>query len=200
VRVAPLAWAAALAATAPALAADGQLTAEPRDRYSADTVTIARGDGLVFTNHDLDRHDVTGDGQRPAFYSDLFGTAQGGPVSGVQLLLPGSYGFHCSLHPFMKGTLAVTGVGVTILTKDLASARKAIEVRAGLSPAGPVTVTVRLGSSSLAPVTRSVSEPTTVRIAVPAKVRRALKKAKRALLTVTASGGGADERATRTLR
>jgi plastocyanin len=187
--------AAALAATSPpAAAAEGRVGAQPRNAYSPAEVTIARGDSLVFANNDIAPHDVTADGAKPAFHSAVMSTAQQGQVDGVPDLGPGRYGFHCSLHTFMKGTLAVTGLTAAVATASRAQARKGIVVTVALWPGAEVTVSGRLGSRRLGPVTRTVAGTERVRLSVPAGAG----KARRVL--VTASSGGQTARASRTLR
>jgi plastocyanin len=73
--------------------------------YATPTVTIQHGQSLSFTNLDVPQHDVRGN--NGTFGSALISTAQSGPVTGVEALSPGSYGFYCSLHRNMTGTLVV---------------------------------------------------------------------------------------------
>jgi len=105
---------AALAAPA-AARADETIQAAPRDRFTADTVTLAGGEGLTFQNLDVDSHNVTstaaGPDGRPLFASATIGGDQSAPVEGVKSLPAGSYDFVCTLHPFMKGRLVVQGGG-----------------------------------------------------------------------------------------
>jgi plastocyanin len=70
------------------------------------------GGSLSFTNLDVVQHDVTandnGPDGRPLFQSKLIGLGETAVVTGAEKLPAGrSYGFYCSLHPGMKGTLAV---------------------------------------------------------------------------------------------
>jgi plastocyanin len=70
-------------------------------------VTVPRGSTVDFLNLDVPQHDVRST-TAGLFASELIGTGQTAPVTGVDRLGPGSYGFYCSLHPNMKGTLTVT--------------------------------------------------------------------------------------------
>jgi plastocyanin len=113
-----IAVAAALAAAAlPALAAaDQRITANPVDSYRTPNVTIAQGERLTFANFDLaDSHNVTsrapGPDGRPLFSTPTIGPGQERFVEGSQYLTGGAYGFFCTVHPFMTGTLTVTGSG-----------------------------------------------------------------------------------------
>jgi plastocyanin len=116
-----LAAGAALAAAgafwaAPALG-DATITAGPLpNTYATTDVTIDQGQAVTFQNSDQTAfHDVTAD-QNGSDGKALFGseTIEGGktsPVKGVEFLTTGDYAFHCSVHPFMKGTLHVTAGG-----------------------------------------------------------------------------------------
>ena len=74
--------------------------------YATPTVTVQQGGSATFTNLDVPQHDVRAD--NGSFSTPLIGTGQSAPVEGVEVLAPGAYGFYCSLHPNMTGTLQVT--------------------------------------------------------------------------------------------
>lgn len=74
--------------------------------YATSTVTMQQGGSATFTNLDVPQHDVRADDG--SFSTPLIGTGQSAPVSGVETLSPGAYGFYCSLHRNMTGTLQVT--------------------------------------------------------------------------------------------
>jgi plastocyanin len=107
--------AAGVSAAVPLALGDQQVTAEPRDRYGTPTVTIAQGESVTFTNHDVDSHNVTatanGPDGKPLFASATISLGQTARADGTQYLASGSYQFDCTLHPFMKGTLVVTSAG-----------------------------------------------------------------------------------------
>jgi len=68
------------------------------------TLTVASGTTITWTNHDDVPHTVTAD-DGDSFGSDIFnkdGTYQ------LVAPAPGTYPYHCQVHPFMKGTLTVT--------------------------------------------------------------------------------------------
>lgn len=96
--------------------------------YLNPDVTIAAGESLALQNYDLVSHDITSEAlyqpprpkrkkgkkrpKRPPpellFKSDLIGFGQRAPVTGLDRLKPGvSYGYFCSLHLSMTGTLTV---------------------------------------------------------------------------------------------
>jgi plastocyanin len=113
---AALAAAGALCA-APALA--GQtITAGPTpNSFANPEVTIDQGQVVTFQNSDPTGvfHDVTSDQNGPRgtamFQSATIERSKTAPVKGVEFLKTGDYGFHCSVHPFMKGTLHVSAAG-----------------------------------------------------------------------------------------
>lgn len=72
--------------------------------FTPSTVTIKKGDSILFTNADFVGHTVTADGG--AFGSALM--AQNGIFTlETSRLSPGAYPYHCTPHPFMKGTIIV---------------------------------------------------------------------------------------------
>lgn len=79
--------------------------------YAPPATVLPRGGGLSFTNLDLIRHTLTSDALQPDGYTPVFNVgvnpAQRAEVPGVGSLPPGVYPFHCSLHPNLRGTLAV---------------------------------------------------------------------------------------------
>jgi plastocyanin len=101
---------------APALG-DATITAGPTpETFATPDVTIDQGQALVFQNSDPTAfHDVTADQSagagRALFVSATTDPGKTAPVKGVEFLTTGDYPFHCSIHPFMKGTLHVTANG-----------------------------------------------------------------------------------------
>lgn len=78
-------------------------------RFVPETITVAVGDEVTWTNQDATRHTVTagsGDEPQPDTF-DLDVEAQGDTVSHT-FDEPGSYAYFCELHPFMVGTVEVT--------------------------------------------------------------------------------------------
>ena len=106
-----------LAIAAAAAYADSTIYAGPPNSFYGGDVTIAQGEKSTFTNLDTVDHDVTAAGKgadgKPLFASDKVGTGGSAPVTGVETLAAGSYAYICSIHPFMKGTITVTGSGMT---------------------------------------------------------------------------------------
>jgi amicyanin len=74
--------------------------------YSPATLTVKAGTKVTWTNQDGVAHSVTSsDGSSMAFDSGLLGKGQTYTLTFTQ---PGTYDYHCSVHPFMKGTVVVT--------------------------------------------------------------------------------------------
>ena len=104
---------AGMAMAVPAGNAAGASTAVATDSvsiknfaFSPATVTVTAGSTVVWTNDDSIQHDITFDGGSIASsvlnhndtFSHTFPTA-------------GTYHYICSIHPFMHGTVIVTGSG-----------------------------------------------------------------------------------------
>jgi plastocyanin len=80
--------------------------------YSPDTLTVKKGDSVAVTNRDSVPHTVT-NGKEPSDPTSgkLFDTSiiMGGASAqfGTTKLAAGNYPFHCSVHPYMTGSLKV---------------------------------------------------------------------------------------------
>jgi plastocyanin len=116
---------------------DAQVVSGPTAKYYGyltPVVVIQKGQGITYTNIDIERHNVTQDvntdgvhgsskrkwcklfpaGKCPVFYSGLIGLGQSESVKGLQYVKPGQiYTFYCTLHPGMKGHLVVAPAGTT---------------------------------------------------------------------------------------
>jgi len=80
--------------------------------YATPAATTSKGGSLSFVNLDIVQHDVVaklkGPDGRPLFRSKLTGFGESSPVQGLDRVQSGkTYEFFCSVHPGMKGTLAV---------------------------------------------------------------------------------------------
>jgi len=75
---------------------------------------IAVGDSLKLLNVDVAPHNIVSLVSRRGvllFASATVSAGQEAPVRGVEKLTPGAYGFYCSVHPQMVGSLLVKGAG-----------------------------------------------------------------------------------------
>lgn len=79
--------------------------------YLTPAAVVSEGASARFQNFDLALHDVCSDERDESgdrlFCSRLIGLGAEDEVAGVPDLDPGAYGFHCTLHPWMQGTLQV---------------------------------------------------------------------------------------------
>ncbi|MBI5356177.1 cupredoxin family copper-binding protein [Candidatus Collierbacteria bacterium] len=73
-------------------------------KFSPATLTVKSGQTIKVVNRDSVGHTMTAD-DGTSFESGLLGKDQSGTITAPSK--PGSYGFHCSPHPYMKGTLVV---------------------------------------------------------------------------------------------
>jgi plastocyanin len=80
--------------------------------YATPTASVERGGSISFLNLDFVEHDVNseelGPDGRPLFSTPLIGFGESAEVEGLDRVQSGrSYGFFCSVHPGMRGTLTV---------------------------------------------------------------------------------------------
>lgn len=72
--------------------------------YSPDTLTVRPGATILFTNRDVADHSITSDDGN-SFDTGLI--AQDGIGEFTAPTIPGTYPYHCTSHPTMRGTLIV---------------------------------------------------------------------------------------------
>lgn len=112
-----LAVALALGAVAPAAIAVERNVASVAFTFLPQTVDAAPGDTLILRQLDPAPHNVVAidsDADGPLFSSGPPASIGSYPVDGVDELAPGSYGYLCTLHPFMTGTLNVSEGAPTV--------------------------------------------------------------------------------------
>jgi plastocyanin len=227
----PVLLAAAAVLAVPAIArADKVVTAETLWRFDASTYTIAQGEGLTFHNDDQQSpgpHNVTamtdGPDGKPLFSSQTIAKNQTAAVDGVKALGPGSFGFECTVHPFMQATLVVTSPGEPTPSDHTAptvrAALRATSLRTALrrnrliaSVTSDEAATLRLTAvargvtiakarATDAAVAQSVDEP----LRLTAAGRRLLRRAHRLAVSLSvaaadASGNASSAHARRTLQ
>ena len=71
--------------------------------FAPNPVTVSSGGNATWSNKDTTTHTVTFDSG-----PDCGRVAAGASVS-VQFSAPGTYAYHCSIHPSMKGSVTVSG-------------------------------------------------------------------------------------------
>ena len=219
----------AVLGAAPAARAE-TIYAGPPSRYITPEVEIAAGEAVTFQNLDTISHDVLATGKgadgKPLFQSELVSGGGSSPVAGAEKLGAGSYGFVCSLHPSMTGTLTVTGsatapppppasrdrtapeVEVHVLDRRLSVVRRRRALRLHVVTDEPVTVGIvarsgrtTLGSKSL----RLEKGAKAVSLKLTRKGLRLVRRSSKLRVAVTAnaadgSGNASSTRASRTLR
>ena len=72
-------------------------------KFSPDKMTVSSGARVAVDNADSAPHSVTADDG----HSFDSGTLQPGASGSIQAPGAGTYAYHCTIHPFMKGTLVV---------------------------------------------------------------------------------------------
>lgn len=88
---------------APAASADGPAEVRiAQHRYAPETVVVERGATVRWVNFDDDPHTVTAD--EGAFASAGLDTREEYTFTFRE---PGTYAYHCALHPMMKATVVV---------------------------------------------------------------------------------------------
>jgi plastocyanin len=169
-----LTLAAALAlAAAPAADAEN-IVAGPNSTYLTTSPSMDQGEPLTFYSFDVPNHDVTAtdkgaDGQ-PLFKTPLIGFGDTAFVEGSQYLTAGQYGFICSIHANMVGTLTVTGAGTPAPQPGAGGAadtkRPTVGVKIRSAKLGRVRRSGRL------PVEVSVDEAAAVALTARARIGR----------------------------
>lgn len=82
--------------------------------FSPSTLTVSSGTTVAWTNQDSASHTVSSDSQ------GLFdsGTLSPGNQFTFTFSSPGSYGYHCKLHPGMKGTIVVSNSADSLAAQE----------------------------------------------------------------------------------
>ncbi len=74
--------------------------------FTQKKITVKKGTKVTWTNKDDAKHDITPDSPSPDFAtSELFGK---GESYSFTFNTVGTYAYHCSPHPYMKGVVEVT--------------------------------------------------------------------------------------------
>jgi plastocyanin len=72
-------------------------------KFTPATITVKQGARVTVTNDDSTAHTATADDG----HSFDTGSLDQGASQTISVSKPGSYAYHCSIHPFMKATLVV---------------------------------------------------------------------------------------------
>ncbi len=71
--------------------------------FDQKSITVKKGDTVVWTNNDSASHTVTGDNSGPSSSTVNTGGTYSFTFNDI-----GTFGYHCSFHPSMKATVVVT--------------------------------------------------------------------------------------------
>ncbi len=74
-------------------------------RFAPETITIKRGMAVVWTNEDSVNHQISSDSGPISFDSEAI---RPGEEYFFTFDAPGTYEYHCNIHPFMRGKVIVT--------------------------------------------------------------------------------------------
>ncbi len=151
-----------------AAGADTTITAKTLWQWDAPSYTLNAGEKLLFNNTDLlspGPHNVTAEAKgvdgKPLFASQTGSNGHQSEVAGASVLKGGSYGFICTVHPFMRATLNIKAAPVPpppppdttrpTLSADLRSSSRKAALRSGrlrlhLSSDEPVRVAVTISA------------------------------------------------------
>ena len=91
------------ASAKPASGASGSAVTISDFKFAPTSLTVKRGAKVTVTNDDSTAHTATADDGN----SFDTGTLDPGSSQTISVTKPGSYAYHCSIHPFMKGTIVV---------------------------------------------------------------------------------------------
>jgi plastocyanin len=93
------------ATTAPAPAAGANVVMIRNFAFSPATLTVRAGTTVTWTNDDSPPHAIASDAGSPVTFSSS--PLANGATFSFTFTQAGSYPYHCSIHPSMKGTIIV---------------------------------------------------------------------------------------------
>jgi len=102
----PAAPAGPAASPAPASSGTAAAVTIQNFAFSPATITVKPGTTVTWTNQDGASHTITSDSTPAAFSS---ATLANGATYQFTFTAPGTYPYHCSIHPSMTGTVVVQG-------------------------------------------------------------------------------------------
>ena len=158
--------------------------------YLTGSVTMDQGETLTFYNFDALAHDVTardkGSDGKALFVTPLISAGESAEVEDAKFLTTGAYGFFCSIHPNMVGTLNVTSAGTP-------APRPGPGNPAPADTTSP-TVTVKVKSAGIAKVRRARTLAVEVSVDEAASIALTAKKGKATIATGAVKLTGAGKR------
>lgn len=144
--------AAALFGSHPTRAQAAQQVTIQNYAYGPPSVTIPVGSTVTWTNQDSGvDHTTTSDASSAVAWDS--GNLAPGAAYSVTFTQPGTFTYHCSIHPFMTGTIVVQGAGNATPTSTVAPNATATSTTTP-SPVPMPTVTARPPTATPVPKTR----------------------------------------------
>jgi plastocyanin len=106
--------------------------------FSPATLTVPVGTTVTVTNGGATTHTWTSDSGSAQVWNS--GDINPGASFSVTFNTPGTFGYHCNIHPFMTGRIVVTGTPATTAPPTTTAATTTpATAPAGANPAGPPT-------------------------------------------------------------
>jgi plastocyanin len=144
-------------APTPASAASAAVSAQ-YPYFAPAQVTINVGDKVTWTNQDMGiSHTVTAD--QGAFDRSL----PAGQSISITFSTPGTFAYHCSIHPVMTGT--VTVMGPTTTTSPPTTRATTTTTRPATTTTRPAATTTTSAAKAAATTTTTTAAPTTTTVA-----------------------------------
>jgi len=91
--------------TPPASTGGGNTISIKNFAFDPPALTVKTGTGVTWVNNDGTTHTIVSDEGSPAAFSS--DTLPAGASFSFTFTRPGTYTYHCSIHPAMKGTITV---------------------------------------------------------------------------------------------
>ena len=163
--------------------------------YLTDPLTVSVGDTVTWTNNDTAPHTATSDA--PLFDT---GTLNPGQSKSFTFTTAGTFPYHCTIHPFMHGTVIVQGASgpvAPVLTNLTATAKVNAPFTYTITATGttPITFGATLPAGltlNVATITGTFTQVGTVNIPLTA-TNAAGTDSKNLVVTVTAVSGGSSD-------
>jgi plastocyanin len=106
--------------------------------FNPPNMTVAPGTTLTWVNNDQVPHTATATNPAGVFDS---GTLQPGQSYSFTFNKPGTYAYHCAIHPYMTGTVTVSGASASAGRSSMASSSMASSSMASSSMTSPTAST-----------------------------------------------------------
>jgi plastocyanin len=157
-------WLVALLLFAPSAGAQGKTMAVSIKNFAFNppNTTVSAGTTVTWVNNDQVPHTVTAnDG---AFDS---GTLQPGQSYSFTFDKPGTYAYHCNIHPYMTATVTVSGASASASPSANASSSPSASPTASASPSGSASASASGSASASSSGSAMATSPTASAITSP---------------------------------